>query len=781
MTNNLKPGDPLLFVGADRRDKETSEHWDLRRAEEIDIDRESKLTKITLESGLGAAFTPPGTDIELFALRRRAALFGFNAPQFKAMPKEIREGELGFPEGKEASKWANFSITAIAGSEDDTIYLDSTYPEILRDSWVVLEIPSEVELYQVGQVDESSREGFTLTSKSTKLKLKGERLSEFDLKVRETSVLAVSEQLSIAERPLRVNDDDAVLRPVEGKQIVLDQLLGGTGQAVDALRVRALQEFDLTTTPAIPPIKAGDELEVIEVPTDESLLWTLRTVDGIEGTAASDAPLRVFPAHEFVTGLRADKSLIVSGKPIRATPLDSAAGLILIGDGGAKRSIETGEELVVLVQPRQGESSDELEFRLRTDDGFEGNLKTAAANLSYLPAREDDEPLAEHAVISTARPEFSKTAIILSTALKHIYDRTTVTIQANVARATHGESKNGEVLGSGAGSETFRKFTLAHKPLTHIKATTPSGTATTLKVRVDRVLWDEVAHFFDSGPNDRVFTSRLADDGAVTVQFGDGKTGSRLPTGVENVTADYRIGIGLPGLLKPDQLKLLMTQALGVKGVTNPLAPGGAEDPDSLDDARELAPLTVLTLDRVVSLQDYEDFARGFTGISKALAAELWQGEQRLVHLTVAGIAGGAPPVESLLAAIDAQRHVKARVIIQSYQAISFGVKARVLTDPAHIADDVLSAVEAHLLEAFAFGQRRFGQGATSSEVIAAIQEVEGVVAVDLELLNDLDPFSAPNVAADIANWQSGSEPPLLVPAQLLTIDPDDVRILELK
>jgi len=205
-----------------------------------------------------------------------------------------------------------------------------------------------------------------------------------------------------------------------------------------------------------------------------------------------------------------------------------------------------------------------------------------------------------------------------------------------------------------------------------------------------------------------------------------------------------------------------------------------AEDPESLDTAREVAPRTVLTLDRVVSLQDYEDFARSFAGISKALTTELWQGEQRLVHLTVAGIGGSEPPVENLLTAIDDKRHAKARVIIQTYEEIKFGVKARVLTDPAHIPEEVLSAVEEHLLAVFAFEQRAFGRGATASEIIASIQEVEGVIAVDLELLNDLDPFLHPNVAADIARSQPGSDPPAS-PAQLLTIDGDDLRILELK
>ncbi len=57
----------------------------------------------------------------------------------------------------------------------------------------------------------------------------------------------------------------------------------------------------------------------------------------------------------------------------------------------------------------------------------------------------------------------------------------------------------------------------------------------------------------------------------------------------------------------------------------------------------------MLTLDRIVSLRDFEDFARAFAGIGKAQATWLWDGERRLVHLTVAASNGGAvrPPAWS--------------------------------------------------------------------------------------------------------------------------------------
>ena len=54
-------------------------------------------------------------------------------------------------------------------------------------------------------------------------------------------------------------------------------------------------------------------------------------------------------------------------------------------------------------------------------------------------------------------------------------------------------------------------------------------------------------------------------------------------------------------------------------------ASGGAGK-ETRDQARKNAPLAVMALDRLVSVQDYEDFARVFAGIGKARAVELSDG-----------------------------------------------------------------------------------------------------------------------------------------------------------
>ena len=90
-------------------------------------------------------------------------------------------------------------------------------------------------------------------------------------------------------------------------------------------------------------------------------------------------------------------------------------------------------------------------------------------------------------------------------------------------------------------------------------------------------------------------------------------------------------------MVQAGQLSLLMKRPLGVLAVTNPQDAQGGEDRESLDNGRANAPLTILTLDRIVSLEDYQNFAQAFAGIAKALATWTWNGQVRGVFVTVAG------------------------------------------------------------------------------------------------------------------------------------------------
>jgi predicted phage baseplate assembly protein len=237
---------------------------------------------------------------------------------------------------------------------------------------------------------------------------------------------------------------------------------------------------------------------------------------------------------------------------------------------------------------------------------------------------------------------------------------------------------------------------------------------------------------------ERVYTTRIDDDGSTVVQFGDGVHGARLPTGQENVRATYRKGVGTAGNVKAGQLTTLLIRPLGLKAAQNPVPAVGGDDPEPRDGARDNAPLQVRTLDRVVSLLDYEDFARAYSGIAKALATWSWDGQHRGVFLTVAG-PQGAPVADDVLGKLEAairkagDPYVPLR--LKSYRPAAFRIRFKVKVDPAYDKPAVLVRAVAHLRDRFSFAARAFGQPVALAEVVATLQATPGVVAIDVDRL----------------------------------------------
>ena len=181
-----------------------------------------------------------------------------------------------------------------------------------------------------------------------------------------------------------------------------------------------------------------------------------------------------------------------------------------------------------------------------------------------------------------------------------------------------------------------------------------------------------------------------------------------------------------------------MTRPLGLKSVSNPLSAEGGTDPEAASAARQSIPLTTRTLGRAVSVLDYEDFARAFSGIAKAQAGVLQVTRRQTVAITLAAPLGepltpASPVWSNLLGALKASGDPHVAVTCWRCRQSTFRVGLKVKCDPDYESAKVLSAVEAALRAHFSFDARELGQPVQQSDVIATAQAVPGVVAVDLD------------------------------------------------
>jgi hypothetical protein len=369
--------------------------------------------------------------------------------------------------------------------------------------------------------------------------------------------------------------------------------------------------------------------------------------------------------------------------------------------------------------------------------------------------------------------------------LANMLERDSVVVHGNVVPASHGETVS-QILGSGNGGAAFQRFELKQLPLTYRAAATEIGARSELTVRVGDVAWAEHQTLFGAPPTERAYTLDVDEQGRNFILFGDGTRGARLPSGVNNVRATYRKGLGKDGNVAAEKLTQLITRPLGLKSVSNPLAAQGGTDPEPASAARQSIPLTTRTLGRAVSLLDYEDFARGFSGIAKAQAQVLQLTAGPTVAITIAGPDGAAlteasPVWINLLGALRQNGDPHVAVILLGAELSTFHIGLNVKREPAFDAKALLSAVEAALRARFAFALRELGQPVQQSEVIAVAHAVPGVVAVDItHLYGGTEPSAQTSESKQVRLLASRMrvEAGAARPAELLTLDPGPFKLL---
>lgn len=148
------------------------------------------------------------------------------------------------------------------------------------------------------------------------------------------------------------------------------------------------------------------------------------------------------------------------------------------------------------------------------------------------------------------------------------------------------------------------------------------------------VKWTEVQHLTDYGPNDQVYVTTLDEDDIVTISFGDGVSGA-IPTLYSEIRAKYIVGGGAGGNVDVDTLITLsyvpglsevqLTALQADITVNNTETAFAGSDPESTNQIRTAAPLTLRSNNRAVTLQDFATLALSVTGIGKANAtAAVW-------------------------------------------------------------------------------------------------------------------------------------------------------------
>ena len=317
-------------------------------------------------------------------------------------------------------------------------------------------------------------------------------------------------------------------------------------------------------------------------------------------------------------------------------------------------------------------------------------------------------------------------------------DPTSIEVRANIVWATQGETVAREVLGSGDASRANQRFRLKKCPLIYVQPPGQARPFSTLTISVNGVAWREVPSFDGAMPASEVYIVRLDHQRCATIIFGDGYEGARLPTGTDNITASYRVGDPAQGAVRPDALTNIRGRQLGLRLATNPQPARVPRMPETGAEVAARAPLTVDSLDRLVSLTDYQSYASQIDSVAQAHAWLEFAGRRPRVMLAVAFATAPASDAEAkrlcaeLAARLRSIEAVPALREVRQAETITFAVSATIYPAPGASVETLCDAVAAALTQAFAPAARAIGQAVSSSEVVAAIQSVPGVAGTAL-------------------------------------------------
>lgn len=332
-----------------------------------------------------------------------------------------------------------------------------------------------------------------------------------------------------------------------------------------------------------------------------------------------------------------------------------------------------------------------------------------------------------------------------------------ITVYGNLVPANQGKTERQAVLGSGDNRQTFQTFAIPKLPLTYLldETQTPAQVPE-LKVYVGGVLWKRVDTFFNSGPDGQVYIVREDHEGKSRVQFGDGKSGARLPSGKNNVVAVYRTGIGAAGSLKADAKPKATGKLPELEDVFMPCQAVGGGETESKDNARQAAPGKMQSLNRLVGLADFESEALAIPGVIKVRADWTAPGgvpRVRIVVLTKSGAIAALEKIRNILNTYNRCRgparfpvSVEQGIYQYVYLKVRAGYEATRRPKDTKIAIKKAMAVTGEEsngtdndMGLFALKTWRFGVGAHVSQIIAAIQQVQGVTWVEVDDAQALD------------------------------------------
>jgi len=275
-----------------------------------------------------------------------------------------------------------------------------------------------------------------------------------------------------------------------------------------------------------------------------------------------------------------------------------------------------------------------------------------------------------------------------------------------------------------------------------------------LDVNVAGVYWNRVNTLGFSSATSKDFIVKLNHDGGIYLVFGDGVNGA-IPQDGSNVIINYRATEGPSGMVGPGIISSFVTPPTLPSGVsslnvTNTSKAFGGRGVEGIEEVRKSVPISMRTLERAVTRQDYIDVAVQAPGVSSAvLNFSCGLG----VTLYIIPIGGGTPN-EAFLESVEDFIKTKSIVSIP-VKALPSGetkinLKATVTGRYRVSSDIITSKVRQALADLYNPFETQINQDIRISDIVSAIDNLPEVDYLTLDYIYATPYLRPNNLALDL-------------------------------
>lgn len=284
---------------------------------------------------------------------------------------------------------------------------------------------------------------------------------------------------------------------------------------------------------------------------------------------------------------------------------------------------------------------------------------------------------------------------------------------------------NGEVLGTSNGT-IDQEFNLSYKPVLE----------SSVELFVDEgeglVRWNKVNSFIDSNTDRKDYKIKISEQDIASVVFGNGYSGKIPDRYINGIVVNYRVGGGIEGNVAPNTIVEIESNLAGIVQTYNPYEPyEKARERETIMSAKVRAPAMLRSLDRAVTLQDFEDLALTKKIIRRANAIK--NSVEDRIDIVILPTDCDMP-LETVKEILEPYYDSRALLgmdyafLSATLKEIDVEIEIKVL--PQYVNTEVEEYVEGYLRELFTLGNYDFGVEVAVSELIREVMGLEGIKAV---------------------------------------------------